>query len=433
MKKLFYCICCLLLTISCSDNDSIEDIKSLTESPQSQIRSYDEALQIAMESIGILNRHSNQTRDAKASRKIDLEDGVYYIVNHSTRTATGNDTLMYVFNFENNSGFSIVSANPATEGLLAVIESGHYDPSKREDDSGFYLFLDMAKEYVKRATRDHIIPNPDNPPINNHPHRLVYINTTDSINPLIDLNWGQRGIYGQYCPNGTAGCVNTAMAMIIAYFEQPTSLCLTYDNHDISSQLFDWDNIKQHKKGDLAENTSISHICAISNNDSIHNAIGRLMRQLGELNESNYDPISNKTGTQFSNAVATFQSLSYDTQHLHWSHEYVPGETHGISPNSIIMFGGVRYDHLGNPHGHAWIADGYKYSKTITYEEETINNGVTWNEVPGTRETTEILLDHLNWGHDGVNNGYFLDGVFAETDTTDYSHEVNYMAISPIE
>lgn len=433
MKKLFYCICCLLLTISCSDNDSIEEIKSLTESPQSQIRSYDEALQIAMESIGILNRHSNQTRDAKASRKIDLEDGVYYIVNHSTRTATGNDTLMYVFNFENNSGFSIVSANPATEGLLAVIESGHYDPSKREDDSGFYLFLDMAKEYVKRATRDHIIPNPDNPPIHSKTHRFVQQPIFDSQGPFICLKWGQRGIYGQYCPNGTAGCVNTAMAMIIAYFEQPTSLCLTYDNHDISTQLFDWDNIKQHTIGDLKENTSVPHICATSNNDSIHNAIGRLMRQLGELNESNYNSTSNQTGTEYSKAAITFESLSYANISNHLDYSYDLGFSKIITSNHIILFGGRRYDPNGNPHGHAWIADGYDDTKIVSFEEMTNDNGVTWNEVPGTRDTTETLLNHINWGHNGEHNGYFLDGVFVETDTTDYSHEVRAMALSPYE
>ena len=85
-------------------------------------RSYEEALSLARKSIALVDR--GQTRSATA-RSIRSERG-QCVTTPSTRSGAGSDTLMYVFNFENNDGFSVIAANRAVDPVLAVAEKGNY-------------------------------------------------------------------------------------------------------------------------------------------------------------------------------------------------------------------------------------------------------------------------------------------------------------------
>ena len=110
----------------------------------STIRSFDEALQIAQSSISLVDG-TGQTRSG-SPRKIDLNNWKIFENDLKTRAnSNSNDTLMYVFNFEDNQGFAIVSASKETEGLIAVTESGSYDPSTSSNIDGFNIYMDMAK------------------------------------------------------------------------------------------------------------------------------------------------------------------------------------------------------------------------------------------------------------------------------------------------
>ena len=41
-----------------------------------------------------------------------------------------------------------MSANSATEGLIAVTESGHYDPAEDIENLGFKLYMELAKQRI---------------------------------------------------------------------------------------------------------------------------------------------------------------------------------------------------------------------------------------------------------------------------------------------
>ena len=55
---------------------------------------------------------------------------------------------MYVFNFNDEQGFAVVSANRQTEGLIAAVEMGSYDPAIPTGNPGFDTYMQMAKVYV---------------------------------------------------------------------------------------------------------------------------------------------------------------------------------------------------------------------------------------------------------------------------------------------
>lgn len=214
--------------MSCSQQEMTESVPSETANlkTKSGIRSYGEALKIAENAIGMLENPKASTRDAKHSRKIDFSASKFIMNKGKTRGDSNcSDSLIYVFNFENDEGFALVSASKNTEGLLAVTEQGHCNPETPSGIEGFDMFIDMAKIYVNNSSelkyRDPI-------------DTLVNMNVVDSIinitvGPHLSVRWGDANPEGENFNNGKAGCTNVAMAQILTYFNYPTQINLTYN------------------------------------------------------------------------------------------------------------------------------------------------------------------------------------------------------------
>ena len=159
MKTNFYfrSICCTLAatTLFACTQEVIETLPIQAESEtqlmkvQSKYRTYEEALAIAQDAISMLGK-SSVTRSGNP-RTIDIHNVQYIVNTSSTRSDGKTDTLMYVFNYDDNAGFAVVSANRATEGLIAVTEQGNYVAGEETGNGGFDLYMDMAEEYVMRA------------------------------------------------------------------------------------------------------------------------------------------------------------------------------------------------------------------------------------------------------------------------------------------
>lgn len=104
MKKFNLLVCLFLLAVACTENDVIEVVPQEESADNvSTIRSFDEALQIAQSSISLVGG-TGPTRSG-SHRKIDLNNWKVFENDLRTRTTSDiNDTLMYVFNFEDNQG-----------------------------------------------------------------------------------------------------------------------------------------------------------------------------------------------------------------------------------------------------------------------------------------------------------------------------------------
>lgn len=233
-----------ILLVSCSTEKYYEEVEQQEfKSLSFNKRSYSEALEIANDAISMIG--DGAVTRGGFPRKIDERHGVKYITNTITRSGTP-DTLLYIFNYEGEEGYAVVSANKNTDGLLAVTESGSYDPSIGTDNPGLAMFMDMAKDYVVSAKENDISPTAL-PLLRYKTVETVLRN--DVINPRISLRWGQHGYYGQFCPNSTSGCANTAMAMTMAYYGHPTSITIDYDGTDPFTRTLNWDNIRNHIQG----------------------------------------------------------------------------------------------------------------------------------------------------------------------------------------
>ena len=381
MKRLCFIILCGLILYSCSKDETVTNYLESNKGNTSNYRTLAEALQIAQDAASMVN-DSVETRAASRTRIVDTKN-VRVITSPGTRSfSANNDTLLYVLNYEDEKGFAVVSANKATEGLLAVTEDGSYEESSDAyHDTGISDFMELAKSYATRGPEDSLIVD------------YITIDTIyEQVFPLVRVKWGKTNPEGIYCPNGICGCAATAIAQIMSYYNYPSSINLTYPNADVSNVSLDWTEMKKHKLYYL-NNNGVEPLLYCTASDSAHHNIGRLCRQLGHLFNSSYD--NNSTGTNPANILSPMISLGFTCDY--WR-SYTAGTARSsIQNNHPLYFIGYQNNPLI---GHAWIVDGYR------------NMIITKTDAHGETRQTQTIYNHVNWGWNGRNNGYFLDNVF---------------------
>lgn len=386
MKKRLMLFASIILFVACTtdENFNYETVND-KETATTNIRSYEEALEIANNATKLLNGNS-VTRNG-FPRKVDEAKGVKYITNPITRSATP-DTLLYIFNYEGEEGYAIVSAKKGTEGLLAVTESGYYDPNVGTDNPGLEMFVDGAIEYVEAAAEPAAI----------EPFPLTkYMSIIDTVSYInvpakVAVRWGQGGIYGKYCPNYISGCSNTAAGMAMSYFGHPSTLYVNYDTTNPFTLSLNWDNIRNHISG------SYYPVCC---SDETHNSIGHLLRQLGHLANSDYSD-SQATSTLSTNIHAALASLGYTLSPIGCTID----ETDALEDGKLILMRGED----PTKGGHMWLVDGCYYCK-ISEQGYFCSDGELWRPAGDPFITIQSYY-HINWGWDGYNNGMFNAGVY---------------------
>lgn len=145
---------------------------------------------------------------------------------------SGNDTLMYIFNF--TEGFAIVSATRATYPILAYSDENSFDENDT-DNIGPLIWLENTKEDVER-----LVKNPELGANNYKPYSGEFLESDGAnktttrgttitnhikVGPLVATNWHQDDPFNQHTPtiNGKkapAGCVPIAIAQVVNYYKR---------------------------------------------------------------------------------------------------------------------------------------------------------------------------------------------------------------------
>ncbi len=380
-----------LLLVGCANEASIEPIAP--ECSTSTMRTLDEARKIALDAVKMFS--DDETKSSFVKRELGK---MHIITNTYTKSTETVDTLLYVFDYADNNGFAVVSANEASEPLLAVTERGSYETAMKEDNDGFKMFMNMAEVYASKSRE----LGPDDMGILEPTEMKTETDTLSivSINPKVNVAWGDSAVESKYAPNGAAGCVPLAIAQIMSSFAYPSSINISYEGATISSQVLDWPLINRHV------GTYDFHVFC-SAGDSGHEALSQLLRQLGELTECEYLS-SGSTSASVYKAIETFQILGYTTSSLNYYDNDMFNT--GLTGNKVIFMVGFETSYPG----HAWIVDGsacYNVRKTTYWRN--IGDRI-WLPTGEYRDYSYKYL-HINWGWNGIANGYFSLGVFDTT------------------
>lgn len=386
MRKAIYLFAALIVVVlSCNKEEHYINKLSDVSEERVVIRDLETATMWAEKSLSLLGP---QTKNGASIRSIESHE---VILRPGTKTGfSSSDTLLYVFNFEDSSGFSIIAANESEEPIIGIAEKGHYTKRHPSGVNGFDLYLAGVMERLSSERGP------------GQPFRWYEdVMVGDSVDRNVGVKWGQEDIYGQYCANYIAGCDPISIAQILAYHQNPSSFeaSLSMDADFLVGEtvLLNWAGIKTH-----VSSHSDPSAC-----DVYHNTIGALIREIGYVANTDYSGTTGSS-TSLSAIPGTFTYFGYNASS--------PSIVNISSLKSCIKsFGPVymRGDRVEDNtlYGHSWVADGYK---DFAY----YHNGYSWATIgdePFMFEHTlirESHVLHINWGWNGNCNGYFNFDVY---------------------
>ncbi len=394
MKRIILSFAVIIcLSISCEKTEQVSVLEPEIINDNSS-RSFSEAIKIAQKSADLLNSGEESTR-SKLKRNLDLSQ-TYAIMSKNTRSSTIGDTLMYIFNFADEQGYAIIPKNANAPELIAVTEKGSFDGIS-SDNEGLNMYMEEMSSYLSS------LPRLVNPPVldTNSLMEQVIVTERDSviITPKVAVEWGQGMPYCLFCfedgatygEQALTGCVQTAMAQIMSYFQYPAYIDITYDPTSIQNMEINWTQV--NRVSVFAPNVYIGDYISLA----------YIMRELGQRTMATYYDLYDGTGTDPENIASAFHELGYDADYVQPYH--ITTVINSLQGNGLIVINAA--DRLGVKQNHSWVIDGLK--KYVTTDEiyhrpaNSIEQGTLFASSTMTR-----IFTHFNWGRDGEDNGFFL-------------------------
>lgn len=286
-------------------------------------------------------------------------------------------TVYYTVSFQNG-GFVIVSADDAAKPLIGYSYTGYADPQKMHPALQNML-NDYAKEIVELAADTKAAPAEQWSKIMSADFSDK--DTREDIAPLIDSRWDQGSPYNKYVPNGwPVGCVATAMAMVMDYYQQPkqgTGSHTYTDNNsgqtltaDFGSTVYEWKKMVPIYGGAVSQQSKdwvakLSSHCGIS--------VDMMYGQGG-------------SGAYSTDCIQSLKDyFGFKQQaNIKYRDDYSATDWRDVVKAELVLKRPLLYYGFGSG-GHAFICDGY----------QSADNKL-----------------HFNWGWSGSYDGFFaIDGL----------------------
>jgi len=305
----------------------------------------------------------------EVTRSIERKvESVEYYSRPGTRSL-GGDTLLYLVNYADDTGFALLSADSRLRPIYAISDEGSMSFSDTTYNKGLALFARGVEYDVENAITNSITDPGLIDTI------IPFKRVVREVAPLLNYyqsRWSQGYPYNQYCYTSTGdqavvGCAAVAVGMIMSYYSHPRSY---------AGYTFDWQ--------------------AMNNGQNYEN-IARLLSLLGDQNNLQMNYGVSSSGALPSRYYPTFSNMNYSrhNQLQTFSEEDVCAILDNSQGIMLTRTGGpvlVRGNSSGG--GHGWVVDGY-----VQYE-------VT-SPLIGQGYVLDDVLFHCVWGWGGDCNGYF--------------------------
>ncbi|MDD4821911.1 MAG: thiol protease/hemagglutinin PrtT [Bacteroidales bacterium] len=311
------------------------------------------------------------------------------------------EEAFYIYNREGG-GFIIVSGDDRITPVLGYSEKGSFPTNSIPE--GLQGWMNTYSEKIS-ALLAHGGAVQSSQPINQNGAVFPV-----SVAPFIQTTWNQNEPFNNYCPiyqSGTGeiqslvGCVGTAMAQVMKYYNYPTkgTGSNSYTSHTRSLNVsanfgettYDWSNmLDSYASGSYSEDN--------------WKAIATLMYHCGV--SVNMDYCNDDQGSSSAVAHEIVNSLvkyfGYDTHMSTLSRDYFStGEWMTLIKSELTALRPVIYSGFSTYNGgHAFIVDGY--------------------------DKNDLL--HVNWGYGGHFDGYYNLSILNPKDGTNsgYNYSENY-------
>lgn len=329
--------------------------------------SKDEAKKLALNTI-------SQSVQKRNSQELQLVYTATGNINNKGRNSAETVNLYYVFNIGNNNGFVITSADDINVPIIGRSNQGEYNSENLPDNfrewmTGIELGMveaisqgSEASDYVKQKWNEY--------------NSVRNSNEDESQEVILPFTskWNQTRPFNNMTPivDGTAtytGCVATAMAQVMKYYEYPktfnetvtipaytsSTLALEIPEINMTGNVFDWDSM-----------LDVYDYWGDSDPQQTKDAVAKLMYYCGASVNMNYGLLGT-TGsgavTQYvANALTDFfdydKSIGYKNR-SNYLYEYSEEEWAKLLRTEINEGRPVLISAASSSGGHAFICYGY--------------------------------------------------------------------------
>ena len=281
--------------------------------------------------------------------------------------SAGTDNAAYYVFTGNQGGYVIVAGDDRAPAVLGYSDNGTFD-SQNMPEAMQYMLEGYAAQIEALAT----YAKPAHP-----------LTSAPAIRPLVNAAWSQNNPYNILLPfisatkHAYAGCVATAMAQVLYYWQWPASTTqpipayqtetLKIDMPELPVTTFEWDLMQStYQTTDTLSEAAL--------------AAAKLTLYCAQAVEMNFKTTSSgATSGRIPLRLATY--FDYDAgAHFVSRYNYTTQGWADALYAEIAAGRPVIYSGSKASSGHAFICDGYD------------GNG----------------MFHINWGWNGQSNGYFL-------------------------
>ena len=303
------------------------------------------------------------------------------------------DTLFsgfYIFNAVNGNGFVIVSANDNAIPILGYsmeksFQIENMPPNLRD-------WLNGYEQQIQRADMGRCSDETRNEWGRLLAGEPLPAKSTTNVTPLLSTHWDQIWPYNLSCPydydaddNTYTGCVATAMAQVLKYWEYPQigvgSHTYTDPNYGMQSVNFETGIAWNEMLNDYSTSSSYTLMQA--------SAISSLMYMCGVSVDMNYGIAPSGSSAYVidnnipsfpcaENALKDFFDYNHNLRGISRTGNYTDSQWINILKNELDSGRVILYSGSGSG-GHAFVCDGYSNSNNF----------------------------HFNWGWSGSCDGYY--------------------------
>lgn len=370
--KLIYLIFWALILSACSNYVEEPAIESpaFKDLVLNEKISLDEAIQMADKTL------------AKEGTRTNLSSfpEIEFITSESKTRSMGNDTLAYILNYPNETGFAIIATSRNVNPVLGFSDSGHFS---LENEIAKENFIDNIEPYIQGTQ-------------NNSAYDINSIDFTgySEVSPQILISIGQGYPWNKYVtvdhPNCPAGCVAIAGTLVASH-------CKNSFRYHGSVHYFK-NMIMAINKGQGLEPLPpvVGGLSSTQGDDLVNptytynqavDSLAKIIYNIGKDIQTEYSPGSSVA--QYQRVYNLLKSLGYNIPSGYANYNLNRVTQYLISDHLIFFSGCID----GQSVGHAWVGDGCKYKLN--------SNG----------EITDSYI-HCDWGWNGTGNGYFTGEIF---------------------
>ena len=331
-------------------------------------RSYQQAKAIAQRQAAMLGieMDAEVTASAKAAPRMSVSSAV-----------SPSATCYYVFANGEDKGFTIVSGDDRMPEVVGYSAQGTYDPDHLP--ANYVGFMKAYQETVEALLKGDA--QVSGGLAEARQWRAERAGSAAVAPLLAGIKWDQREPYNNRCPlyEGTnrsvTGCVATAMAQVMMYYQYPKKLKSTIESYNTqtygiqipeisSGATYDWDNmLPDYSKSDY--------------NSAQADAVAKLMYHCGAAVKMDYGPLSGANVTPA--ILATYFGYDADLMQDLTRTVFTLQQWMTLIDNELKAKRPILYSGQASDEGHEFVCDG--------------------SDGKG--------LYHINWGWGGYQDGYF--------------------------